>query len=60
MSTSCQPAGLETFNQQLMWFAPKGVSAEDDLVVYRNLHNCARFLVAIPTARLWLGLLLHH
>ena len=36
MSSSAQPAGLEIFNQQLMWFAPKGVSAEDDLVVYRE------------------------
>ena len=36
MSTNVQPEGLSVFNEQLIWFAPKGISAEDDFAVYRE------------------------
>ena len=36
MSTNSQPVGLQSFNEPLLWFAPKGVTAEDDFVVYRE------------------------
>ena len=36
MSSNSQPVGLQNFNEQLLWFAAKGVTAEDDFVVYRE------------------------
>jgi hypothetical protein len=36
MSTNVQPEGISLFNEQLMWFAPKGISADDDFAVYRE------------------------
>ena len=48
MSGSEEPTHLEGFNEQLVWFAFKGVCAEDDLAAYRERHhNCGRFLEAI-------------
>ena len=36
MSSETEPAYLESFNEQLIWFALKGVSAEDDIAAYRE------------------------
>ncbi len=39
MSSCVRPSGLEAFNTQLVWFAPKGIQDEDKHVVYREPHQ---------------------
>ena len=36
MSTEIEPVHLESFNEQLIWFALKGVCADDDIAAYRE------------------------
>jgi len=36
MANSSEPDHLEAFNEQLVWFALKGICAEDDIAAYRE------------------------